>query len=125
MYPNTDSAYIQLANSTSASELTAGFTFAAVTIINTPSVATAQIDRILNTMLYESKAVYIGIAPSVAGVVISVAPGGTGGSAASTGYSVGAGQINAASAGEFLCCVNSTREELTLIATAIAMAFIR
>ncbi|KAF2439659.1 hypothetical protein P171DRAFT_490351 [Karstenula rhodostoma CBS 690.94] len=108
-YPGRPVVFIQElqhAELRSAADLTAGVPFGAATILTAASTATAQIDSILNTMLYKNKTVYIGISSSMAGVVITVPTAGSAGSGASTGYSVGAGEINAATA-------------------AVAMAFIR
>jgi TPP-dependent 2-oxoacid decarboxylase len=99
LLPHTDT------DANSAADLTAGMGFAAATIVDATSTAVSQIDGILNTMFYERKAVYIGIVPSVAGVVIAVSPGDTAGSSGSTGYSVSAGQVHAASAGESMCAL--------------------
>ena len=85
----------------SASDLTAGLNFTTGTIINSPINAASQIDRALDTMLYECKPVYIGIAPAVAGVVIAVPAGRGTASAAQRTSSVSGEHLNAAGAGEF------------------------
>ncbi|KAF1951546.1 hypothetical protein CC80DRAFT_538805 [Byssothecium circinans] len=51
----------------SVADITSNLPFAAATVINSPTTAASQIDRVLNTMLYESKPVYIGLPLAVAG----------------------------------------------------------
>jgi hypothetical protein len=79
--------------------------FAAATIVDDPPAADSQIGRILDTMLCKRKAVYIGIVPSVSGMVIAVSPRNTVGSTGSTGHSVSPRQVNAASPGELSCAL--------------------
>ena len=80
---------------------TAGFSFAATAILSNSSTATSQIESVLQTMLYENKAVYIGIPSSMAGVVVALPAAGSAGAGSSNGYSAGAGEVNAATAGKF------------------------
>lgn len=104
-------------------------------MINNPATAAAQVESVLNTMLYESKPVYIGVAPEVLGVVIALPAAGTAGSSSGAGqgrYVMTAGQVNAASAGEFCIFLLfeircwGVRWVLTCsFVVAVAMAFIR
>ena len=61
-----------LLTSTSVADVTTNLSFAAATIINSPSTAISQIDRTLDVMMYENKPVYIGLSLAVAGQIISL-----------------------------------------------------
>lgn len=71
------------------SDVTANVNFAAATIVNSPSTAASQIDRVLDVMLHESKPVFIGLSLAVAGQILSVpstVPNGAGSRTASPYY---------------------------------------
>lgn len=67
-------------------------------------MAATQIDQVLDVMLYYNQPVYIGVSTATAGTIIAlpagVSPGS--GSSGSSGNTVSAGQLNAASAGELI-----------------------
>ncbi|KAF2792522.1 hypothetical protein K505DRAFT_418407 [Melanomma pulvis-pyrius CBS 109.77] len=57
------------------SSITSKHHFAATTILNSPSTASSQIDRVIRVMLRERKPVYIGLSLAVAGQVMPAAKG--------------------------------------------------
>lgn len=95
----------KLISMNSTATVTAGLTFAAATILASPTTVASQVNRVLNTMLYENKPVYIGVSVAVAGQMMpatSVSQG-PGSSAAGTAGSAAPGtQDNAANAGEHI-----------------------
>lgn len=56
----------------SVSQVAPGYHFASSTIIHSPVTVVSQINRVLDTMLYESKAAFLGLSLAVAGQIITV-----------------------------------------------------